>query len=60
MDIGSDIMDGFIEASFGGASIKTDVVKCIAATKTCYWYEELRLPVVIPNVTNKVILNLWD
>ena len=53
-------IDAFCEAEFAGAKVRTKKRKADENSYSAFWYEDLYLPVSLPNVTSNLILRVWD
>ena len=53
-------IDAYCEASFGGARVKSSIVKADKVRYSASWYEELYLPVMLPNVSSKLVISMMD
>ena len=59
MDIGGTI-DAYLECEFAGSRIKSKVVTADEANYCVEWYEDLYIPAVIPTVSGKLRVRIWD
>jgi hypothetical protein len=59
MDIGGTI-DAYLECEFAGSHVKSRVVTADEANYCVEWYEDLYIPAVIPTVSGKLRVRLWD
>ena len=53
-------VDAYCVARFGGVEAKTSWITADAATMSVFWYEEVLLPVVVPSVSNKLTVTVFD
>lgn len=59
MDIGGTI-DAYLECEFAGSHVKSKVVTADEANYCVDWYEDLYIPAVIPTVSGKLRVRVWD
>ena len=60
LDSGSGTCDPYVMAIFSGLKMKTKHQECDSATFSAYWYEDIYIPVTLPNVSGKLLIRLWD
>ena len=53
-------IDAMVEAHFGNKMIKTEVKKTDGDAISCYWREEMFLPTALPNMTDKLVIKVFD
>lgn len=53
-------IDAFIEVEFGGFKIKSSAKTADKVRKSVYWYENLFLPMMLPNPCTQVLISLYD
>lgn len=64
MDIGGTI-DAYIECEFAGNKLKSRFIKADEANYSVHWYQDLlvlsrQIPAIIPTVSGKVKIRVWD
>jgi hypothetical protein len=59
-DYFNETIDAFCEVNFAGGKIKTSVLKADQSKFAVGWYEELYLPVMMPNISKKVVVKVMD
>lgn len=53
-------VDAYCVARFGGVEGKTSWVTADAGTMSVAWYEEILLPVMVPSVSSKLMVTVFD
>ena len=53
-------IDAYCDITFGGVHTKSSVIKADKLRYSVNWYEEIYIPVLMPNVSSKLIIDLMD
>ena len=59
-DYFNETIDAFCEIDFAGAKQRTSILKADKSKYAVGWYEELYLPVMMPNVSKKLVVKVMD
>ena len=60
MDEFGGTCDAMLEADFSGCKMKTAHKSADEATYSAYWLQDIYMPVIVPCVTGKLVIRVWD
>ena len=59
MDTGGTI-DAYLECEFAGNKLKSKIIKADEANYSVEWYQDILIPAIIPTVSGKLKIRVWD